>query len=100
MDKKIIVDTQGFVTICPQFVPKLQITVEDCESCEYHKGIIEVWPGKDGEPVDVKAAEMTVETFVNLNNVDTGKNRQYDIICGLPTRSRAIMFAKFADKEE
>jgi len=98
MDEKIMMDTQGFVNSCRRFPNKLILTAS-CEKCEYHQGILEVWPGDKGQPVEVKAAEMTEEFALNDQGIETGKNHQYDIVCGLPMRTRVSMFAKFADNE-
>lgn len=64
--KKVQVDVNGVLVKCPKFKHAGFISIEECKPCEYHKGIKNAGGGENDIPL------------------------QLDILCGLPTRIRAI----------
>lgn len=98
-EEQIMIDTKGFLNPCKK-IPTMVILTSSCAKCKYHGGIIEFWPGKDEKEIKVDISEMTVETVIDVNGNDTGKNRKYDIQCTAPTRKRVTIFFEFPDKTE
>ncbi len=81
-----MVDTKDYLIHCRKLNPTAMVSIRDCSACEYHRGIMLVWPGIDGKEVDVEIGNVTLEPTAS------GKMPLYEIICGLPSRLRAQVF--------
>ncbi len=78
----IKVDTKSVLVLCRML--NTPTTIEACAVCEHHGGIMEVWPGKDGEAIDnLPLDRVSLEAYQD-------KPRQYDVYCAKPVRIRAI----------
>ena len=64
--KKVQVDVHGVLVKCPKFKFGGFIAIEECKPCKHHVDIKEAGGGENGIPL------------------------QLDILCGMPTRIRAI----------
>ena len=68
--------------------PKLQIPIQDCARCEYHKGIKEVWPEeKDTKIDDISLGTVKFKKKIKISGFpqeieeDTGQTKTYHIVC-------------------
>lgn len=87
-DIKVMVDTKEHLVMCEKLKQSVLIPLTNCEKCDHHVEIIELFPGtvtKDGndnvvsrEDKIVKASEMTLEP------VENNLPPSYRLICGLP----------------
>lgn len=100
MSKGYTLDTKGHLVLCPKLSPKLQIPIQDCVECEYHKAIYEVFPGKINEdtnkqePFKVNIDDVSIKPFGEKDMM-----KQYNIECGLPRGIRAVLYASIKGGE-
>ena len=100
-DTKVIVDTKEHLVMCEKLKQSLLIPLKNCEQCDHHVEIIELFPGtvtKTGndnvvlrEDKIVKASEMT------LGPVENDLPPSYRLMCGLPRIVQVVYMGEIVE---